>query len=230
MSSSKNDQALNDPNPDLGRVRAEIDKLDQTILKAIEDRAALAAQVSQAKSGRHTFRPGREADLIRNLVQHANLPSKLIEQIWRNIIAHNLTSQAGLKIALQDDRATMAAATFRFGTNYETIVSASADDVITAVASGQADLGILADWQADQSWLDVLHHHRQAGAGVYISAYTHMLADHGLQQSVVLSSILPDPSSNDTTLVMIENQLSEIQGHHPEQPGILGIIQNCDIS
>ena len=230
MSSSKNDQALNDPNPDLGRVRAEIDKLDQTILKAIEDRAALAAQVSQAKSGRHTFRPGREADLIRNLVQHANLPSKLIEQIWRNIIAHNLTSQAGLKIALQDNRATMAAATFRFGTNYETIVSASADDVITAVASGQTDLGILADWQTDQSWLNVLHHHRQAGAEVYISAYTHMLADHGLQQSVVLSSILPDPSSNDTTLVMTENELREIQGHHPQEAGILGIIQNCDIS
>jgi len=230
MSASKNDHMPATNDADLSRVRAEIDQLDQVILKAVEDRAALAAQVSQAKSGQHTFRPGREADLIRNLAKTSDLPSKLIEQIWRNIIAHNLTSQAGLKIAQYDDSATMAAACFRFGTNYDATLSKTPQDIIAAIASGEAHLGILPDWEHDASWLQTLAQYRQQGEAVYIAAYTHMLDDHGLQQSVILSSILPDASMNDSTLIMDQDGPRFIAGYHPDHAGILGIIQICDIS
>ena len=230
MSASKNDHALGNGDSDLLKVRAEIDHLDQVILNAIQDRAALAAQVSQAKSGRHTFRPGREADLIRNLARASDLPSKLVEQIWRNIIAHNLTSQAGLKIAVLNTSNTRAAMTFRFGTNIQAMPFDAASDVIAAVAAQDAHLGILPEDQLKADWLDELHRRRNAGDDVFISAYTHMLDDHGLQQSVVLSSILPDPSQNDRTLIMQDGLLEQKEGHHTDASGIVGIVLICDIS
>ena len=69
-----------------------------------------------AKTGRHVFRPGREADLIRALVASSSLPPLMIEIIWRQMIANNITSQQRLKIAMLDDPAVHAAAGFCFGT------------------------------------------------------------------------------------------------------------------
>ncbi len=230
MSSSDHDQVQHQGELDLQQVRRDIDKLDQTILHAIEARAALAANVSAAKSGRHTFRPGREADLISNLIRQSSLPPVLVEKIWRSIIAHNLTSQGGLVIACLDHDDITAAAAFRFGTNYDAHLFDAAGDVVTAVAMGDAQLGIVPDWSLDDSWLDRLAAYRRDGGDVYIAAQTHMLASHNLAQSAVLSSILPDPSVHDITLTIGAAGIETHDGYHPDTPGIVGIIQKCDIS
>jgi chorismate mutase len=230
MSASKKDKVLTNNEVGLQAVRAEINALDHVILHAIEDRAALAAKMSTVKSGPLKFRPGREADLIRNLIKNTSLPAELVEQIWRSIIAHNLISQTGLKIARLDIEAIAAATQFRFSTNYEAVLCTQADEVVDTVARGDAQLGVVPDWQNDGSWLGVLKTHRQNGLNVCISAYTHMLANQGFQPAVVISTILPDPSSADMTVVMDDTDIKMIEGYHPDMVGIVGIIQLCDIS
>ena len=230
MSSSQNDRSTLSDGIDLNTVRAEIDKLDQVILNAIEDRANLAAQVAKAKNGHHTFRPGREADLIRNLTRQSHLPSPLLEQIWRAIIAHNLTSQAGLRIAMVDDAGISDAAQYRFGGNVIFQTHAAADDVVAAVAGGAAQLGIVPDWSSDNSWIAGLARRRVDGEAVYISAFTHMLDTLKSPPAVILSSVLPDPSSADMTVTITDGQLHQAAGYHSDASGLLGIYQICDIS
>ena len=230
MPDSKDENALTAAELDLKEVRSGIDALDRVILDAITDRADLAAQVSKAKGGQHTFRPGREADLIRNLVRQTSLPASLVERIWRAIIAHNLTSQAELIIAIHDDQDTLAAAQFRFGRNITIIKASDPGDVMASVATGSANLGVVPHWQGDAGWLPQLASHRAQGDAVYVAAFTHMHEDHQLRQSVVLSSILPDASAADQTLMMGEGGLTQRDGHHPDALGLLGIVQICDIS
>lgn len=230
MPDAKDDNAVSAEELDLKQVRAGIDTLDLVILNAIKDRADLAAQVSKAKGGRHTFRPGREADLIRNLVRQSSLPASLVEHIWRVIIAHNLASQAELNIAVHDDVDTVAAAQFRFGRNVAATLTADSSDVIASVAARTAHLGVIPHWQDDADWLSALASHRAAGDDVYIAAYTHMHDDHKLRQCVVIASVLPDASSADQTLIMGDDNLSLRDGHHPDALGLLGIVQICDIS
>jgi chorismate mutase len=230
MSTSKKDKTLSEAESGLQAVRAEIDSLDQVILRAIEDRAALAAKVLMAKSGQHTFRPGREADLIRNLARNTSLPAQLVEQTWRGIIAHNLSSQALLKIARLDTEAVAVATKFRFSTNHESSRYPLPGDVVDAVARGDVQFGVVPDWQEDDSWLSALKSHRQNGLDIYISAYTHMIARSNVQQAVIISTTLPDPSSADMTLAAEGGKLKMIEGYHPDMEGVLGIVQICDIS
>ncbi len=99
-----------------------------------------------------------------------------------------------------------------------------------AVAAGDAHLGIVPDWSRDATWLDHLAACRNKGGDVYIAAQTHILSSHGLAQSAVLSSVLPDPSQADVTLCLGAAGLETHDGYHPDATAILGIIQKCDIS
>ncbi len=216
-------------------VRAEIDGLDRAILDAIERRAGLAAKVSAAKSGMHTFRPGREADLIRRLIAKSVLPPPLIERIWRQIIGGNLTSQMPLKIAIIDRPEAMAAANFRFGPSAEINRYSSNVDVISAVADGACHLGILPHWTSEntkfeKNGFDALIDARANNRDVYISSISPHLSGHGVVDAVIIAQILPDKSAADQTLVAAGSSFTVIEGHQPDATGIIGIIQKRDLS
>ena len=211
----------------LADVRSQIDALDRQILAAIEERAGLASAVVAAKTGRHVFRPGREADLIRALVASSSLPPLMIEIIWRQMIANNITSQQRLKIAMLDDPAVHAVAGFCFGTAIDSHEKQNARDVIEAVSSGTVDLGVMPHWQDDPTWLTDLG---QTEDPVYIVAISPFLSGHQwagqvMQDGVILSSSLPDPSSQDMTLYLSDGALKTLDGYHSDQSGLLGIIQ-----
>lgn len=213
----------------LAHAREEIDALDRLILNAVEQRAAIAAKVASAKAGQHTFRPGREADLVRNLVAESSLSPLLVERIWRQIIAGNLTSQAALTIAIEHDPAVIASASFRFGPAIEANLCADATAVIDAVMHGKSSLGMMRHWDTDPSWLTHLHAARQDGGDVYISSISPFLAGQGFVDTVIIAPILPDPSQADVTLSMADGQLQMTEGHHPDAAGILGVIQRRDL-
>ncbi|MCE2516657.1 MAG: chorismate mutase [Alphaproteobacteria bacterium] len=224
------DPTLTTDQQKLSQVRAEIDALDARILNAIEERAALAAQVAAAKSGQHTFRPGREADLVRNLVASSALPPQLIERIWRQIIAGNLSSQAPLKITIPSSPDMRIAAGFRFGPGVALTEQRSGGEVVGAIANGSSDLGIVPHWDDDATWLDALIAARADGQHVFISAVTPLLEGHGIADGVVLASILPDPSQADVTVTSANGTLALTAGHHPQADGLLGIIQQRHLS
>ena len=213
----------------LDHARQEIDALDRLILNAVEQRAAIAATVALAKAGKHTFRPGREADLVRGLVAESSLPPLLVERIWRQIIGGNLTSQAPLTIAIVQDPWVMASASFRFGSAIDANPCDDANMVIDAVVQGKSSLGMMRHWDADTSWLTHLNNARQDGRDVYISSVSPFLAGQGFVDTVIIAPILPDPSQADMTLFMADGQVQMIEGYHPDTAGILGVIQTRDL-
>ncbi len=212
----------------LSTVRAEIDRLDQQILSALEDRAALASAVLAAKSGQTIFRPGREADLIRRLVASSSLPPLMIEMIWRQIIANNITGQQQLKVALMDEAASFAVSGFCFGALVDHRVCADAPAVIAAVAEGEADLGILPHWNQNAAWLNDLLRSDRPAFIVAVSPFLegHRWAGAPLADGVIIARDLPDASQYDITLCLDGDHVMEHEGYHADAKGLLGIFQN----
>lgn len=211
----------------LTEVRGKIDALDQQILSAIQDRAALAAEVVAAKSGLQIFRPGREADLIRGLVRQSSLPPQMIEVIWRQMIANNISNQQRLKIAMTDDDQMRSTAAFCFGSAIDGPIKPNAAQVITAIAKGDADLGVLAYQDGDVDWLDDLLGQDEK---VYIMAITPFvqgqeIAGMAIKDAVILSRQLPDASEADVTLSVEDGKIIEHDGYHADAGGLIGIIQ-----
>lgn len=213
--------------PSLTEIRQHIDALDRQILTALEQRAALASAVVAAKGGKAVFRPGREADLIRGLVSATSLSPQMIEVIWRQIIANNISSQQRLNIAMTNDDQIRSSASFCFGATIDQQIKSSPGDVIEAIADDAADLGLLAHWQDDPSWLDALGQYQ---GHVYIIAITpfiqgQAIAGTVLKDAAILSRQLPDPSSADITLSLDNGKLVERDGYHADAAGLIGIFQ-----
>ena len=111
--------------PSLDAVGARLDAIDAQLFGLIDERAGLARQVAAAKaaagdSGKFGLRPGREAQLLRNLLskgRDAATPS-LIVRIWRELIGDSLWRQGPFAIAVhggRDPARAVEVARMRFG-------------------------------------------------------------------------------------------------------------------
>ena len=121
----KSDSASSDrpaSSKDLKAFRVQIDKLDQHILKLINERAGLAAKIGRVKSETNdsVFSPAREEEVIANVLS-ANkgpLPEVTVRAIYREIISgapspelverHRLDLQWALRSARLYQRLTCA--------------------------------------------------------------------------------------------------------------------------
>ncbi len=111
--------------PSLEAVRARIDAIDAQLLALVDERAGLAVQVAAAKaaagdSGKFALRPGREAQVLRALLdkpRDAARPS-LVVRIWRELIGDSLSRQGPFHISVyggRDSGRSVEGARLRFG-------------------------------------------------------------------------------------------------------------------
>ena len=78
--------------PSLGDLRKDIDRIDEAMHRLLMERGEIINRLISVKNSQETgsaFRPAREADMMRRLVQrhHGILPLDTAESIWRVIIA-----------------------------------------------------------------------------------------------------------------------------------------------
>src|ERR1700704_980565 len=91
------------PKPTLADLRREIDRIDEAMHRLLMERGdiidRLIATKKTAESG-SAFRPAREADMMRRLVQRHRgiLPLETAESIWRVIIATFTYVQAPFRL------------------------------------------------------------------------------------------------------------------------------------
>src|ERR1700685_2390840 len=78
--------------PDLADLRKEIDRIDESMHRSLMERGDIIDRLIAVKKSQETgsaFRPMREADMMRRLVQRHKgiLPLDTVESIWRVIIS-----------------------------------------------------------------------------------------------------------------------------------------------
>lgn len=140
--------------PSLDAVRARIDAIDAELLILVDERASLAREVAAAKaaagdSGKFGLRPGRETQLLRNLLgrpRNAATPS-LIVRVWRELIGDSLSRQGPFHLNVFGGARTIDHARLRFGAAPPLKVVGKAEDALAAAKTlgGVAVLSLASD-------------------------------------------------------------------------------------
>lgn len=129
----------------LKQYRAQIDRLDDELLRLLNQRAALAQQIGHLKEDGTVLRPEREAQVLRRLQgQNAGpLGSDAVAALFTEVMSQCRALEAPLAVAYLGPEGTFteAAALKRFGSAIEKQPCATIDDVFRAVESGAAQYG-----------------------------------------------------------------------------------------
>jgi chorismate mutase/prephenate dehydratase len=133
----------------LKHLRASIDKLDLHILKLINERAGLAAEIGKVKNdhGAEVFSPSREEEVLKNVLE-ANkgpLDEATVRAVYREIMSGSRALQKVLKVAYLGPEYSFShlAAVERFGQAVEFMRVGSIAAVFEEVNRGHADFGVV---------------------------------------------------------------------------------------
>jgi chorismate mutase len=137
--------------PTLADIRAEIDRLDAAMHGLLMERGRVIdtlIQVKKTGASGSAFRPAREAEVLRRLVQRHSglLPVDTVESIWRVIISTFTYVQAPHAVHADTsvgDAAIRDSARFHFGFTVPFVGQAGTAAVIEAVAASRGDLGLV---------------------------------------------------------------------------------------
>lgn len=192
-----------DPAQRLAGLRREIDTIDEEIHRLLVARSAIIDELIKVKgtavSGA-AFRPAREADMMRRLVERHRgiLPIATVEHIWREIVSTFTFLQAHYEVYMDGGRDPVAMrdlARFYFGFTVPAHLVAGPDEVIDAVARSVSDLGIVR--QAQPSW---------------VGAWWNRLGGDGPRIIARLPYILFEGRVADLPALVVSNPISEVVG------------------
>jgi chorismate mutase / prephenate dehydratase len=137
--------------PDLSKIRAQIDAVDQSIHALINQRAELARAVGISKhQDGHVvdyYRPEREAQVLRMAKARNNGPlrDEEIVRLFREIMSACLAQEQPLKVAYlgPEGTFTQSAVLKQFGHSVRALPLVSTDEVFQEVQAGNADFGVV---------------------------------------------------------------------------------------
>ena len=131
----------------LKKCREEIDAIDDQLLKLVSERAALAHAIGSLKSGGTIYRPEREAQILRRLLEQnpGPLSGEALTGIFRTVMSHCRALEKELAVAFLGPLGTYSeeAANKQFGGLSAPVQCATIDEVFRVVESGHADYGVV---------------------------------------------------------------------------------------
>ncbi len=137
--------------PSLTELRQNIDRIDETVHRLLMERGEIIDRLIAVKQTQETgsaFRPAREADMMRRLVDRHKgiLPLDTVESIWRVIISTFTYVQAPFSIHADlsaGDAHMRDSARFHFGFTVPFVPHLGAASVVAAVSDSKGDLGLV---------------------------------------------------------------------------------------
>src|SRR6266511_1707404 len=137
--------------PSLADLRREIDRIDEAMHGLLMERGEIIDRLIAAKQTQETgsaFRPAREAEMMRRLVDRHKgiLPLDTVESIWRVIISTFTYVQAPFSVHADlstGDAAMRDSARFHFGFTVPFVPHMGASSVVAAVSDSKGDLGLV---------------------------------------------------------------------------------------
>src|SRR5882724_8784443 len=146
--------------PSLAELRKEIDAIDEGMHRLLMQRGDIIdrlIQVKQTQEVGSAFRPAREADMMRRLVQRHRgiLPLDTVESIWRVILSTFTYVQAPFSVHadISVGESTMRdSARFHFGFTVPYVSHFSASAAVEAVAKSKGDLALVSATSSRTPW------------------------------------------------------------------------------
>ncbi|GAA0575966.1 chorismate mutase [Caenispirillum bisanense] len=197
----------------LDLLRREIDRIDDAIHDLIMERTAIVERVRAAKRNGVILRPGREAAILRRLLDRhdGHFPKASVVRIWREIISALTNFQAPLTLAVympERGAGFLALARDQYGAYTQTQTYASAGQVARAVMDGEASVGILPVplLDDDQAWWTML-----VGSSPDLPRVVARLPFHGPGagrgdglEAMAVGKLPLEPTGDDRTMLAVE--------------------------
>src|SRR6516225_5584137 len=135
---------------DLAKLRRRLDEIDDKLHDLLIERAEIVAAVAKSKRDGNlpAFQPGREAQIIRRLVDrhHGEFPVDTLVRMWREMLAATVRLQSRFAVAVFapiESQGFWDLARDHYGSHTPMSAYRSIGQVIRAVAEGQASVGVL---------------------------------------------------------------------------------------
>jgi chorismate mutase len=152
--------------PDLAELRRRLDEIDDKLQDLLIERAGIVSVVAASKRRGNlaAFQPGREAQIIRRLVDrhHGEFPVATLVRMWREMLAATVRLQSRFAVAVfapVESQGFWDLARDHYGSCTPMSAYRSIGQVIRAVTEGQASVGVLPmpqDGETDPWWRHLL--------------------------------------------------------------------------
>lgn len=131
----------------LNKCREQIDAIDQQLLQLVSQRAQLAHTIGSLKNGGPIYRPEREAQVLRRLLEHnpGTLSDEAVTAIFRTVMSHCRALEKELAVAFLGPLGTYSeeAANKQFGGLSRPVQCSTIDEVFHMVEVGKVDYGVV---------------------------------------------------------------------------------------
>ncbi len=201
--------------PDLDRLRAELDRIDDMIHSLLIQRADIV-KTGVARTGKSSpLRPGRQAAIIRRLLANhrGDLPAKTMVCLWLELMAGHTEIQGDFTIAVCETDAQFGftqLAREHFGTLTRLRAHPSPAQALAEISAGTALIAILplpseTDTPRQAWWTSLLQTDEPR---IHVIARLPFWAKRPegapRVQALVVAASAPDPSGQDCSLVALE--------------------------
>jgi chorismate mutase / prephenate dehydratase len=134
----------------LDDLRRRIDEIDDRLHDLIMQRAEVIEEIAGTKKrdGIATIRPGREALILRRLVERhrGRFPRAVLVRLWRELLSGTIAMQGNFAVAVYMPRSTpdyWDLARDHFGSHTPMTAFHSASEVLRTLGEGRAAVGVL---------------------------------------------------------------------------------------
>lgn len=131
----------------LKQYRDKIDAIDEQLLGLVNERARLAREIGSLKEDGTIYRPEREAQVLRRLMDHNHGPlsNEAVTAIFRQVMSNCRALEKELSVAFLGPLGTFSeeAATKQFGELSAPVQCSSIDEVFRVVEAGRVDYGVV---------------------------------------------------------------------------------------
>lgn len=202
------------PDQELDELRGDVDRIDRSMVELLAERLRVVREIARIKqtaaAGQPAIRPGREAVILRRLVEQAGdrFPTGTLVRMWRELLAATTRVQAPLAIAAcvpPELPELWDLARDHFGATVPIRRTASWTVGLALVADGEADLVVLPLPGEGQAWwaglLDRSGRALRVVARLPFGPAGPQLDGAG---AMVVGAIAPEPSGADASLLAVE--------------------------
>ena len=205
---------MSDDLDDLGRLRAAIDRIDDTVVDLLVERMGHVQAIAvakgfgarQASDGRLAIRPAREAAILRRLTARSDgiVPVEALVRIWREIISAATSRQTpfAVVVAASPEHADLVElARDHFGTTTPLLQVERNSQALALLDSREAAVAVFGLLDRDPPWW--IQTSRASWADCSVFGRVPFVRSGNSPQAWLFGPVLPEPTGDDMSLIRI---------------------------